>query len=393
MTALCPGGGASSANTGAAAIVDYSSGLLAAIFAAYDLTWLIPIIPLVGLAPLTLSTFCATDPPTVPTFTSAETNAMIQLQFGSDFDSGISKMKDLALNAIWHDVCHCNTGVATPLAPPTPPAGTPITQFPVAPTSTPCAAIGPIVHGFTGGNGTFNRGDLSWPGGMAPSYGRLTVKNTVTAGVGWTMQTQPRWGSGTGQVDLPIQRTAPNTTSVGVYPFVSGPVSTSFAVTTIGVGGTGSADESLTWEVFCNGATPGQQSPCCPPDPATQSYLDHILSMVTLIQRQIVPFAYVPGTVHAGLSGAGVLSVNGLLGAKIVITTDPSSLGVEGTSPAELFGRGFITWGTPDGYPQSERLQRTSQISLPLRCSAFTDLAYDLHPGVVVTITELVREP
>jgi len=33
------------------------------------------------------------------------------------------------------------------------------------------------------------------------------------------------------------------------------------------------------------------------------------------------------------------------------------------------------------------------QIILPQLCSAFTDLDYDLSPGVIVTITELLRAP
>lgn len=115
--------------------------------------------------------------------------------------------------------------------------------------------------------------------------------------------------------------------------------------------------------------------------------------MVTLIQRQSVPFAYVPSTAHVGLSGAGTLAISGLLGAKIAVTTLPSALGRQSTTPEEIFDAGFITFGTPDGYPSSFRLEHNPQLILPARCSAFTQLAYDLHPGVVITITELRREP
>jgi len=115
--------------------------------------------------------------------------------------------------------------------------------------------------------------------------------------------------------------------------------------------------------------------------------------MVTLIQRQAVPFAYVASTAHSGLSGAGSLSISGLLGIKVAVTTLPAQLGSQGTSPAEYFDMGWLTFGTLDGYPQSYRLERSAQILLPNLCSAFTSLDYDLHPGVVVTITELLREP
>jgi hypothetical protein len=117
------------------------------------------------------------------------------------------------------------------------------------------------------------------------------------------------------------------------------------------------------------------------------------MAMVTLIQRQIVPFAYVTGTSHAGLTGTGSFGISGLLGVKVALTSDPTSLGVRAGTPAELFDRGFVTLGTPDGYPSDYRLEHNPTIILPPRCSAFTTLGYTLHPGVTATITELVREP
>jgi len=165
--------------------------------------------------------------------------------------------------------------------------------------------------------------------------------------------------------------------------------------TLLTVNAAGASSESVhrTIELFC-GAAPGSAvQPCCPPDPFTQGMLDQILSLVTLIQRQAVPFAYVASTAHAGISGAGSFSIPALLGVKVGWTTTPSELGVEGTSPETVFDAGWITFGTTDGYPTSVRLEHSPQIIMPARCSAYTELAYDLHPGVVVTITELVREP
>jgi len=145
-------------------------------------------------------------------------------------------------------------------------------------------------------------------------------------------------------------------------------------------------------DFYCNSQPGGLQSPCCPPDPALERRLDVILSYVQLLQRQLAPFAYVAGAVHAGLTGQGTLSISGLIGAKVVTTVRPGSLGEAGTTPTEYFDVGFITFGTPDGYPHSYRLEHDPYIVFPSRCSAFTELAYDLHPGVTVTITELVRE-
>lgn len=138
---------------------------------------------------------------------------------------------------------------------------------------------------------------------------------------------------------------------------------------------------------------PSNVLPCCPPDVTTQAYLDLILQAVTLIQRQSVPFGYVSGTAHAALSGAGAIAIGGLLGAKVDLTTIPGSYGREGTSPTEFFDLGFVTFGTADGFPSSYRLGKQSNLFLPARCGAYTVLDYDLAPGVVATITELVREP
>src|SRR5260370_10239671 len=123
MTALCPGGGAAQLIPGKAAIVDYSAGLLAAIFAAYDLVWLIPVIPFVGLAPLVLNTFCGSDPPPVRVLTAAETDALLNAKFGTAFQSGLSKVTDLVLNTIWHNPCQCFTATEPALPPQPPPAG------------------------------------------------------------------------------------------------------------------------------------------------------------------------------------------------------------------------------------------------------------------------------
>jgi len=393
VTAAC-GGGTSAPKPGTAAVVDYSAGLLAAIFAAYDLVWLIPVIPLVGLAPLTLTTFCGSDPPAMPTFTSAETNALLQLQFGTaDFDNGLGKLKDLALNAIWNDACQCTSGALIPPVPPTPPTGTPIFQPPVAPTNDPCRVL---ANQSTFSNSLSNTfiGFDSYPD-LAPTYARITATATITAGAGASMNL------GVTPCSASLLNPTPLTGGQIVLPF-SGNGSLVLAIPpglqALRYNGTtvvNSGNSNVVWhtELFCGGIPNAPQDPCCPPDVATQAYLDLILKAVTLIQRQAVPFGYITSTAHAGLSGAGTLDISGLIGVKISITADPTSLGIEGTSPAELFDRGFITWGTPDGYPQSERLVRTNQVSMPARAGAFTSLAYDLHPGVTVTISELIREP
>jgi hypothetical protein len=149
----------------------------------------------------------------------------------------------------------------------------------------------------------------------------------------------------------------------------------------------------LDLNITCGGGCGSLAAPCCPPDPVLMGLVARLVNAVDLIQRQSVPFGYVPGTVHAGLTGSNVLAVQGLIGAKVDVTTLPAHFGVAAGTPAEHFDLGWLTWGTADGYPQSERIEHNPQLSLPARAGAFTDLAYNLAAGVVATITELKREP
>lgn len=392
MTALC-GGGTSGPKVGVAAVVDYSSGLIASILASRGVGWLIPVIPLAGLPPLILSSFCGSDPPAVPTFTSAETNALTQLQFGADFDSGLSKLADLILHSIWYDACQCTSGSLTTFPTVTQPAGTPIFQPPVPQVATPCKTLQIPNLVLTSGQDFF-RGSLDYTGLDVTGF-RLTPLTSVASAPGpnVTFRFLSQYQAGSTVTTLHSDDFAWNHAFTQSFNYPAWPGANNLEVEIIAAVAGGSTNTSVFMEAFCGVVPGGVQTPCCPPDTATQSYLDIILKMVTLIQRQAVPFAYLPSTTHPTLSGAGSFDISGLIGASIQVTTLPTPIGREGTSPTEYFDMGFVTFGTPDGWPTSYRLERDNQVVFPRGCGLYTTIAYDLHPGVVVTITELVREP
>ena len=114
--------------------------------------------------------------------------------------------------------------------------------------------------------------------------------------------------------------------------------------------------------------------------------------MVTLIQRQLAPFAYVGGASHTGLTGAGVLTIPSLQGVKITLTTQPGYVGEEFGDPLELFDVGWFAWGTPDGYLGREFISHNPQLSFPAKSEQYTRFGYSLNPGVVATIQELYAE-
>jgi hypothetical protein len=115
--------------------------------------------------------------------------------------------------------------------------------------------------------------------------------------------------------------------------------------------------------------------------------------MTTLIQRQVAPFAYVPGTAHAALTGAGQFAVQGDIGISVDVTTVPGRAGSEYGNPLNLFDLGWLNVGTADGWVHRELITANPFLYLPPDMGVMTLVGYSLSPDVVATITELVREP
>jgi hypothetical protein len=392
MTALC-GGGTSAPKLLPELAATYGAGRLAQLLVAAGVGELSAWLPLVGLIPVVYSTFCSTDPPTMVALTRAESDALANTTLGADYFSGLGKFKDVCLNLIWNDVCHCTSGAYTAPVPPAIDANTPVYIVPTPQQVQPCFDL-------TTGSLLFDGRTLitinEFLNGLIPTSFRFTTTSAISTGSGGTSvrkiaQLKLHPTASTLQEDDITQNVSQTITTVrAIQP---GTEQIQVFYTSASVSG-GSSIGTDRLELFCGGDAPGAlQAPCCPPDPATQAYLDLILQQVNLLQRQLSPFSYIASTVHAGLSGAGHISIQGLLGIQVNVTTLPGSIGREGTSPVEYFDMGWITFGTADGYPSAFRLERNPQVTLPARCSAFTDLDYDLAPGVIVTITELLREP
>jgi hypothetical protein len=393
---ICPGG-LTQARPGVANFVNLGSsgaGLLSAIprFAA-----LAPIAYALTGVSLTTSVLCGSEPPGFPTFTQNEVNVLLNNNFiDQDYATALGKLKDTLTTIAWYTLCECQTGgvqtLPTPPVQPTPPAVTP-TNIPN--TTTTCAVKTSAPQTWASfGNGRVNAN----PGVVTQVPGAKGLHFTITQSLTGGGSPSPSTGhvdafNASGQSIRVEDFTIP---AAGAYDLVYAidPLwpNVKYSLTPDNGGSPTGQLVDTTAELTCSGDPSIGPSACCPPDPLIVAKLDKLDALVTLLQRQLAPFSYVMGATHAGLTGAGVLDVQGLLGAKIELTSDPTTLGIEGTSPTELFDRGWITWGTADGYPQSERLQHNPQLSLPARASAFTELAYDLHPGVVVTITEIVRE-
>lgn len=411
MTALC-GGGTSGPQAGTTLAVDFTISAISVALAEYGASWAIKAIPFVTSLPsFVLSSFCGTDPPAVPTFTAAEANAILQLSFTSDFFSGISKMVDLISHVMWYQVCTCTSGTLTalPAAAP-PPTGTAVptdTPLPLNPncqglkssfpgngpwTDDPSQYSTAYINQF--GSGSGNPWSYIWFPTSVPTSFRATLYNNTHTAPGVTIPMSVRQTATYNGTSIGTDSTvnlAPNThVQFNMTPRTGAQyLMLNFGATT----GTGTADViGSSMEAFCGGDAPGGTiQPCCPPDAATQATLDAILSLTTLIQRQLAPFATVHGTAHTGLSGTGQFAVQGILGLAVDVTTAPPRLGTVFGDPTSIFGAGWITVGTADGWSSRAFITSDPFLLQPVAPNV-TLVGYSIPADVTVTITEIVRE-
>src|SRR5258708_2090941 len=102
MAAPC-GAGTGTPNTGTTAVVKYTAGAVALALAEAGEPWMLPLVPLFSFSDEVLSTLCAAALPAMPTFTSAEATALLNLSFTGDFVTGLAKLPDVLRNIIWND--------------------------------------------------------------------------------------------------------------------------------------------------------------------------------------------------------------------------------------------------------------------------------------------------
>jgi hypothetical protein len=409
VTSVCVANGPSRVKAGLPARIYLDTQFTASILPP-QLVWLVPFLPFLPPLFIDLAPFCQGDPPSPPTMLEATFEAVLA---GGEFGAGLIAIQIIQANILnwyWYQVCECVSGTQpTPPTPQSPPADLPQINPPSLVTSEPgvaCATFSKQLQVDSAGGKKFLVGTtdvFSSANQIMPA--NVTRLDIVETQIGSTSAQDAVsfitrvWNSAGTQIAFiaadtvgpPANGTNPRTHSI---PIPTGAYNFSVVVTPIFGSAPWTQSAKAEVALYCNGSQPGQSAtPCCPPDPILTGMLTQILNYVTLIQRQAVPFGYLVKATHTGLSGAAALSISGLLGVKVAITTLPASYGVQGTSPPEHFDLGFVTFGTADGFPSAFRLTRNPQIMTPARCSVYTDLDYDLAPGVVVTITELEREP
>lgn len=386
-----------------------------------SLSWLLPFLPFMQPFTLDLDAFCDLEPPADPDITTADLIALLPGGSWNLASLAGYKLAQLVHIFAWYRFCRCiDLAAPDPFTPPDAPDDIPVINPPgyVAPYPAGggiCRTD--ILHLYTaaGGIGQSPLGVQVPPGATGYRYTAVIDSlnyNTFVA-ITFADTDDGNWDVIDNRVLRAINNGVYNQYPVDVSSNVT-PLATLPAGSYVGMyivkngggAGSGSASADVTLEWYCNGATPDDPfdyNPCvaCPPDPFLTAMLSNLMArleavqlQVDLIQRQAVPFAYVEGDVHAGLTGAGQLAVSGLIGAMIEITdTLEPTIGESSGVPDYLWGAGWFNWGSADGYLPRTLLTSVTTLSLPASAGAYTLFAYSLAPGVEITVTELVREP
>lgn len=388
-----------------------------------DAAWIEPFIgAIAGIITLHIPDLCSHDPEPDPGLSGPDILSIIALGRGPLTQDAIDRYQQLVRRWAWLTFCQCSGGSTPSLGP-----------FPTAPTGLP-AINPPGVVGVDGGAPcdqdartvsvltTDTRRDI-YANANCDAGGAtcLSLAHPIPAGA-----TAVQWHVSNSGIDPVVCTPGHNAFVTGQFANVSGsigstiftpnvdsgtvscinsvchsnviPIPTGATLLSLVAAQDGYAhattfDVGISW--FCGtGTVPITGAPVCcsASDPFTQGYLAQIMQLLTLIQRQLAPFAYVGGASHIGLTGNGVLTIPSLQGIKVTLTTQPGYVGEEFGSPLELFDVGWVAWGSPDGYLPREFISHNPQLSFPAKAEQYTRLGYSLNPGVVATIQELYAE-
>lgn len=404
---ICTGGAVSQQKAGTSRYIYMGGAALGALLNNIPTAWAVPFAALLAAATYDMQTICNADPPGYPTFTSTDLLTLTSPTLAQFHPESQQKFSDLITTALWYLFCECSSGTQ-----PTPPAG------PAAPADVPSITPG-----------------ISMTGPILPCNTRQGTGKHIQTGVGKNYEP---WGderfsanrikvpSGATQYQVKATSIVGGThhSSIQVYANeCSNPSDTIGSEILLGTIASGASatytrtipagiveigamgydspyngaveDDSLFYEldIFC-GAVPGTTtSPCCPADQYTQGVLQQLLMQMQLLQRYLLPFGTIASTAHTGLTNQGTITVEGLAGVKVAVTTMPGSLGQEISEPTYFFDVGFLSVENTDGLIQQTRITSANQVWTPRLMGTASKIGYSLHPGVVVTLTELKPEP
>lgn len=397
MTALCVSGGPSRVKGGVDPVVAVSSAAMQAAMQRSGNAWLVAVSALLALPSIVTADFCPLDPPGFQSMNATEVALAFQpiLNTQAVLDAR-EKIGNNILTLAWYALCECVSGTqpVQPATSMTPPTNLPIpagggTGVQACYTLTPNAVLISSGHSLALNYLLSKFGALT--ADPLPTLGTVTLTNAIQSGAGATVDiTHQAVATPGASGSSSIVRLTPgqshtwtdvldatgtgNGISFGVQ-YISGDVA---RVSGVGL-------------FYCNNQSPTTLAGPCPTDPAVLAMLDSIFQLVTLIQRQIVPFSYISGPIHSGLTGTGSVTVTSIMGVLLNVSV-PSRAGEIAGTPPVVFDCGWVTFGDANGYSVRKQIRSDSQVIFPEVAGLWREVGYTLLPGVTMALTELRRE-
>jgi hypothetical protein len=414
MTAICPSSGPSTSKPGFNLTVVTTGAAIEGILTLLGLEPIAAILaPFIAGEVYDLTTFCTVDPPSTPTITIADITALQDWSDPAASLAAVNKFRQWFNSYFWFQVCECAPG-PTPNPPTlTAPSVSTNPTLPPGPGATPCWQVtNTFTNTFTTAGGFQDISNAVLPSGVrqtvtapftgGPTSANLVPTGTVSITTDITRQALSGFGDGVslymwnsagtilGNFSIFNSGNGAGVEFVSTHALVSG--TTAWAIVLNFPSAAGSATDIVAVTVNCNNVNANTpNTPCCPPDQTLYSQLNAILQLCQAIFAglPVVPTTFHTGLVHSGLSGSGAISLAAApFAIQVDITTDPTTLGVDPGNPSYLFDRGFIVPKiSTAGILEEHRLTYNPQwFYLPQLTET---VAYTLHPGVVISITEL----
>jgi hypothetical protein len=365
------------------------------------LRWFAPFIELAAPFVVETTDLCSADPPEFPVWTGAELATLLTPLYSADYSSAVAKLRDSVLHVLWYEYCQCQSGEPTPAMP----VVVPPTPLPVI-TEAPGIPCDRFYDEFSTSGYLFGATVADPPNAALMSGGRPLPPGPTKVRLTFACITKPAqaltwsWAAIFAGADNRVISAIGNDlapSAAGAFEVTDGniPAGATQWVAQITTGGTPTAgwNNSLDVQMFCGASSPGTTGrDCCPPDPDVVRRLARIEALLTLVQRQGVPFAYVPGLEYPGLTGNGEVTFSDpIVRAKVELTTLPGWYGLAEGHPDAIFDVGYVALGTADGFERSRPIAHSPML---LQVAGdVTKIGYSLSPGVVGKITTYSREP
>jgi hypothetical protein len=365
-------------------------------FLPVQLAWLVPFLPYIPAVDLDLNVFCSADPPPNPTIDATDLINLVKPSKITLAIAAADKLLQLIQAYAWYRFCKCNGTTPAAPTPPSVPTGAPALNpggFVTLPTSTgPCLINYQASYdspATTTGTG-FDYSQITYGTNNVQTL-RAHVNHVIAGASHGQIVARIDWFK-TGPVlmgasaEIPIN---PNQKQVLDFPVLPGSVRgdlviRSLATSTDLVGG--------YLEAYCD-VPPGSTGVCqCGPDTRSLGLLSQIYALLTSVQRFGVPFGYISGTVHSGLTGDGHFTIADQIGLLVEVTTVPSRVTEIAGDPIIVFDVGSIAIGTADGWNQRKEIRHAQWVWLPTGMQAMTKVGYSVPSDCVVKITELQAE-